>query len=79
VVFFPTRYVSLGSISAACAFPVLYVVLAQIRNWPMTGSQLPLLIFACVIALLIVWKHRTNISRLLKGTENKFQKKVVHE
>jgi glycerol-3-phosphate acyltransferase PlsY len=30
------------------------------------------LIFAIVMALLIVWKHRSNIQRLLAGKENKF-------
>jgi hypothetical protein len=33
-----------------------------------------LLIFACVIALLITYKHRANIARIRAGTENKFRK-----
>jgi glycerol-3-phosphate acyltransferase PlsY len=75
LVFFPTRYISLGSIVAACAFPVLFLLLGKIRAWDVWGAQLPLAIFAFVIALLIVWKHRTNISRLLAGTENRFKTK----
>jgi acyl phosphate:glycerol-3-phosphate acyltransferase len=75
LVFFPTRYVSLGSIISACSFPVLYFALGRWMGWPVTGAQLPLLIFACVLALMIVLKHRTNISRLLSGTENKFASK----
>jgi glycerol-3-phosphate acyltransferase PlsY len=73
VVFFPTRYISLGSIAAACAFPMLYLLLGRVNGWDVTGAQLPLAVFAFVIALLIIWKHRTNISRLLAGTENKFK------
>jgi len=71
VVFFIWRYVSLGSILAACAFPLLYVAIGLSRGWPVFGRQLPLLIFAFVIAILITYKHRTNISRLLSGTENR--------
>jgi len=39
------------------------------------GKQLPLLIFAALISAMIVYKHRSNLSRLLAGTENKFVKK----
>jgi glycerol-3-phosphate acyltransferase PlsY len=73
-VFFAFRYVSLASMAAACAFPILYFVIGKIKGWPVTESQLPLLIFAIVIALLIVSKHRGNIRRLLAGTENRFVK-----
>jgi glycerol-3-phosphate acyltransferase PlsY len=75
VVFFATRYVSVGSMVAACSFPILYFVIAKLRGWDVFGSQLPLLIFSVLIAVMIVYKHRTNISRLLAGTENKFAKK----
>lgn len=75
LVFALTRYVSLGSIVSACAFPLLYLLLAQAMHWPVFGNQLPLLIFAVLIAAMIVYKHRSNIRRLLTGTENKFVKK----
>jgi glycerol-3-phosphate acyltransferase PlsY len=74
VVFFIWRYISLGSITAAGAFPVLFVLFGLWSGWPIFGDQLPLLIFAVIIALLIVLKHRSNISRLLAGTENRFTK-----
>jgi glycerol-3-phosphate acyltransferase PlsY len=72
IVFFPTRYISLGSMVSACSFPVLYLLIGTLRGWPVFQSQLPLLVFAVIIAALIVYKHRTNIARLLAGTENKF-------
>ncbi len=69
-----TGYVSLGSISGAVAFPVIAVILSA------TGAreiQPTLLIVAIPIALLIVYRHRTNIRRLLRGEENRFQKLML--
>lgn len=59
-----TRYVSLGSILAAIAFPVAAYFLGS-PDWQ---TLLP----ACAIALLIVLKHHANIARLLSGTEHRF-------
>ncbi|HEV2292384.1 MAG TPA: glycerol-3-phosphate 1-O-acyltransferase PlsY [Tepidisphaeraceae bacterium] len=70
IVFVATRYISLGSIVAACAFPLAYFAIGMARRWPVTGDQLPLLIFAIVMGGLIVWKHRANIARLRAGTES---------
>jgi acyl phosphate:glycerol-3-phosphate acyltransferase len=69
VVFGVWRYVSLASILGALAFPAAYVCLGIARHWDMPGSQLPLLIFAIVMAGLIVYKHRSNITRLRAGKE----------
>lgn len=67
-----TRYVSLASIVAAVAFPVLYVIIGIVFGWPIIDSQWPLLAFAVLVAVMIVWKHRTNIARLRAGTEHRF-------
>ncbi len=75
VVFYLTRYVSLGSIIAAGAFPLLYLAVGLWRGWPVFGAQLPLTVFAVLIALLIVLKHKTNIQRLVAGTESRVAKK----
>ena len=75
VVFKFTRYVSLGSIVAAVAFPVFYIFIGVSQGWDVVGAQWPLLAFALLICFMIVYKHRTNISRLRAGTENKFVKK----
>ncbi len=58
------RYISLGSISAAAAIPVLV--------WLTTGS-LPLLLATLVISSIVILRHRANIQRLFAGTENKFK------
>jgi glycerol-3-phosphate acyltransferase PlsY len=66
-----TRYVSLGSIMAAVAFPaVLWLVILPTQPEP---ARAPLMTAASVAAFLIVFMHRANISRLLKGTENRLR------
>ena len=62
-----TRYVSLGSISAAVLIP-LFVWLQNIFVEPVLNLY-PLLTAAVVGALLIVFAHRGNIARLARGTE----------
>ena len=69
IVFFTWRYVSLASIASALSFPIAYLIAAVLFRWPLTNQQLPLLIFAIIVAALIVYKHRTNIARLKAGTE----------
>lgn len=68
--FLPTRYVSLGSMSAALAFPVIVLFVLQ--------SQLMAeIIFSFAVAVFVPLTHIKNIKRLLKGQENKliFRKK----
>ncbi|MFC2113892.1 glycerol-3-phosphate 1-O-acyltransferase PlsY [Bacteroidota bacterium] len=65
-----TKYVSLGSITAAFSIPfVLYF-------FTNPGDNI-LAVFAFVVFLIALFTHRTNVQRLLKGTENKlsFRKK----
>src|SRR5437868_2562759 len=62
ITFFTWRYVSLASIAAALSFPIAYAIAAIIFRWPLTNQQLPLLLFAIIVAALIVYKHRTNIA-----------------
>ena len=66
ITFYATRYVSLGSILAAVAVPV--------ASW-LRGNPLALNIAITLIGLFVIVRHRTNITRLLAGTENKFAKK----
>ncbi|MDH3207295.1 MAG: glycerol-3-phosphate 1-O-acyltransferase PlsY [Gemmatimonadota bacterium] len=62
---FSTGYVSVGSIGAAVATPFL-VALTPHRG----GGGL--LWFAIGLAVVVVWAHRANIGRLLRGEENRF-------
>jgi glycerol-3-phosphate acyltransferase PlsY len=59
------RYVSLGSISCATTIPIL---IAFFRS----DSQ-AYFILSVIIAALILYRHQSNISRLLQGTENKWK------
>lgn len=58
-----TKYVSLGSVWAGSTFPISTCL---IYHEPV------IMILSFVIGGLVVWQHRSNIKRLLKGTENKF-------
>ena len=66
-----TRYVSLASIVAAIAIPLLVLFLDALAR-PLE-SLLPTLCAAIAGAALIVFAHRENIRRLVTGTENKFR------
>ena len=61
------RYVSLGSVSAAAAMPLLIYFL-----WPRHAPPLAVTIGALAAALLIIYKHRGNLQRLVQGIEPKF-------
>ena len=64
VLWLTTRYVSLGSVSAAAVFPVMtHVVFGDAFATA----------FSVLIAALVLFAHRENIKRLLNGTENKFR------
>ena len=58
-----TRYISLGSMTLMG----VYALVMCIANW----GNWPLCLFAVLLFVLCVWRHRTNVVRLLNGTENK--------
>ena len=66
-----TRYVSLGSITAAAALPPCIWLLG--RAAAPSAHRGPLLACALAGSALIIFMHRANIARLLSGTENKLQ------
>lgn len=65
-----TRYVSLASILAAAFIPLCIWVQLQFGR-PYGGSDI-MLFTAAVAATLIVFAHRSNIARLIRGTETRF-------
>jgi acyl phosphate:glycerol-3-phosphate acyltransferase len=69
VVFFgvalATRIVSLGSLGAAAILPFAVVLTPHVG-----GSTL--VWFTVVLALFVIWAHRSNVRRLLRGEENRF-------
>jgi len=70
-VFLLSRYVSLASILAAVALPL--IIWMQTRFRVESENQNILLSSSAVVAMLIVFAHRSNIERLLTGKETKFR------
>jgi glycerol-3-phosphate acyltransferase PlsY len=70
VVVWRTRYVSLGSITAA-AFVPLWTLLMQVWIEPISDFA-PIMAGLCASSAVIIFKHSENIRRLAAGTENKF-------
>ncbi len=71
IVFWLSRYVSLASITAAVVLPIVILVVSsqdQNRGKPLIYSS------ACVAAV-VIWRHRSNLSRLIRGTEPRFTRK----
>ncbi len=65
-VFAITRYVSAASIAAAIALPITTFLLLR------SGA---ILYFTIALMLIVIWRHRSNISRLINGTEPRFERK----
>ena len=69
------RYVSLASMGASLTFPItLGIAIATKPDWRLTNLW-PLVIAATAIPILVVMLHRSNIKRLLAGTESKIRSK----
>lgn len=64
--FLPTRYVSLGSITAAITFPIAVIFILQ-------SDLIAEIIFSLAVAVFVPLTHHKNIRRLIKGQENKLQ------
>ena len=64
IIVYLTRYVSLASIIAAAGVPLF-------AWWPNAPAEY--IIFGVVAAVFVIYRHKTNIKRLLKGTESKIK------
>lgn len=67
IAFYTTRYVSVGSLAITALFPICCLIFYF--------GQWHLFIISLLFGAMAWWRHRANISRLLHGTENKFEKK----
>ena len=64
IVLTKTKFVSLSSISAAILLPIfMFFYLGKFMH--------SYFFISLIVALLVIWKHRTNITRLLRGEESK--------
>ncbi len=71
-----TRYVSLGSILFVICLPITVSVLGYIAGW--NTHTTALLACAVLVAILATYRHKSNIARLLNGTERKIGQKENH-
>jgi acyl phosphate:glycerol-3-phosphate acyltransferase len=66
-----TRLMSLASVLSVCAAPFVCAIVNR-GHWP-------LIAYAVVGAVIVVWRHRTNIQRLAKGQESRISLKDAGE
>ena len=71
VVFQTTKYVSVASITAALALPFAVTVIGRLQK----TNGMAFVYFSICLTVVIVWRHRSNLSRLMKGTEQSFKGK----
>ncbi len=71
LIFLPFRYVSLASVAAAAAVPLAHhFTERRLRgHW---GATWIITAFLAAAAILVIWRHRGNLRRLLEGTERRF-------
>jgi glycerol-3-phosphate acyltransferase PlsY len=70
VLFYSTRFVSVASLGAAVALPT-----ASAAMWYLGDCDAIRTSIAAAMCVLAVWRHKSNISRLIAGTEKRFEKK----
>ena len=63
-----TRMVSLGSCTAAVLFPVLTLFISE--NYIVSQGS-GYFVYSVILAIIVLFNHRSNIKRILSGTENK--------
>jgi glycerol-3-phosphate acyltransferase PlsY len=71
IVFWLTRYVSLASITAAVVLPIIILLVRPHDE----NNGMPLVYSSACVAAVIIWRHRSNLSRLIRGTEPRFNRK----
>ncbi len=72
ITFLKTRIVSLASIVAAVSMPIAALFMFSLKIGSIHSTNIFLM---CIIAVLIIVRHKDNIVRLRNGQENKFSKK----
>ena len=72
VVFAIWHYVSLASMVAGCSYPIFVFIFSTMTyNEQAPFGSVPFIVFSWVVAVLLIWTHRKNITRLKEGTESK--------
>ena len=71
IVFWLTRYVSVASIITAVLLPVIILLI----SWHQASNGTAIFYGSLCVAALVIWRHRSNLSRLMQGTEARFTRK----
>ncbi len=71
ITFEVTRYVSIASITTAVLLPLTVLALTHARH----TNGMALFYFTLCLAAVVIFRHRSNLSRLLRGTEPRFKRK----
>lgn len=66
-----TRIVALGSIAAAILFPVLCFFITNNFLVGDDSTRMTYLVFGIIMAVIVIFNHRSNIQRMASGTENR--------
>ncbi|MCX3067318.1 glycerol-3-phosphate 1-O-acyltransferase PlsY [Cetobacterium somerae] len=66
-----SKYISLGSVICAGLLPILAYFM-PVRD---DATRLPLVAISLIVGIFVIYKHKANIQRLMKGKENKFNLK----
>ncbi|MFN3306181.1 MAG: glycerol-3-phosphate 1-O-acyltransferase PlsY [Candidatus Kapaibacteriota bacterium] len=72
LVLFSTGYVSLGSLVASFSYPIIILLKKFLFNHDYSNFYI-LFFFSILLFILVLFTHRSNIDRLLKGVENRFE------
>jgi len=68
-VVYKSRYVSLGSMIAAFLLPIILLIQ---KYFLQVEIPMPMIVLSILLAVLIIITHRSNINRLIQGTESEF-------
>ena len=71
IAFYTIRYVSLASVLAALSLPLAAFIIPRL-----TGTPRPLVLYVSIaLAAIVILRHRSNLSRLMHGTEQRFERR----
>ena len=71
IVFWLTRYVSVASITTAVVLPIIILVI----SWYKPSTEMAIFYGSLCVGAVVIWRHRSNVSRLMRGTEPRFTRK----
>src|SRR5215475_2323551 len=71
IVFWLSRYVSLASVTAAVVLPMVILGI----TWQDQNKAKPLVLASACVAAIVIWRHRSNLYRLMRGNEPRFTQK----